>query len=68
MEKLEKDKESLTGERNQVKLLWFQTGGALNFKTAAPHCGGQVWFRVGAGGTAVTNGRTINKVSLLFQT
>jgi hypothetical protein len=27
-----KDKESMTGKRNQ-------TGGALNFITAAPHCG-----------------------------
>jgi hypothetical protein len=38
--KIEKDKESMTGKRNQRELLWFQTGGALNFITAAPHCGG----------------------------
>jgi hypothetical protein len=30
----------MTGKRNQRELLWFQTGGALNFITAAPHCGG----------------------------
>jgi hypothetical protein len=29
----------MTGKRNQRELLWFQTGGALNFITAAPHCG-----------------------------
>jgi hypothetical protein len=34
-----KDKESMTGKRNQRELLWFQPGGALNFITAAPHCG-----------------------------
>jgi hypothetical protein len=34
-----KIKESMTEERNQRELLWFQTGGALNFITAAPHCG-----------------------------
>jgi hypothetical protein len=34
-----KDKESVTEKRNQRELLWFQTGGALNFITAAPHCG-----------------------------
>jgi hypothetical protein len=34
-----KDKESMTEKRNQRDLLWFQTGGALNFITAAPHCG-----------------------------
>jgi hypothetical protein len=33
------DKESMTEKRNQRELLWFQTGGALNFITAAPHCG-----------------------------
>jgi hypothetical protein len=26
-------------KRNQMELLWFQTGRALNFITAAPHCG-----------------------------
>jgi hypothetical protein len=36
-----KDKESMTEKRNQRELLWFQTGGALNFITAAPHCGEQ---------------------------
>jgi hypothetical protein len=35
-----KDKESMTEKRNQRELLWFQTGGALNFITAAPHCRG----------------------------
>jgi hypothetical protein len=39
-ERIGKDKESMTGKRNQRELLWFQTGGALNFITAAPHCGG----------------------------
>jgi hypothetical protein len=34
-----KDKVSITEKRNQRELLWFQTGGALNFITAAPHCG-----------------------------
>jgi hypothetical protein len=34
-----KDKESMTEKRNQIELPWFQTGGALNFITAAPHCG-----------------------------
>jgi hypothetical protein len=34
-----KDKESMTEKRNQRELLWFQTGGTLNFITAAPHCG-----------------------------
>jgi hypothetical protein len=34
-----KDKESMTEKRNQRELLCFQTGGALNFITAAPHCG-----------------------------
>jgi hypothetical protein len=29
----------MTEKRNQRELLWFQTGGALNFITAAPHCG-----------------------------
>jgi hypothetical protein len=37
--KLGKDKESMTEKRNQRELMWFQTGGALNFITAAPHCG-----------------------------
>jgi hypothetical protein len=37
--KIGKDKESMTEKKNQVKLIWFQTGGALNFITAAPHCG-----------------------------
>jgi hypothetical protein len=43
MEKIGKDKESKTEKRNQRELLWFQTGGALNFITAAPHCGGLFW-------------------------
>jgi hypothetical protein len=38
-ERIGKGKESMTGKRNQRELLWFQTGGALNFITAAPHCG-----------------------------
>jgi hypothetical protein len=29
----------MTEKRNQREHLWFQTGGALNFITAAPHCG-----------------------------
>jgi hypothetical protein len=29
----------MTEKRNQRELLWFQTGGDLNFITAAPHCG-----------------------------
>jgi hypothetical protein len=29
----------MTEKRNQRELLWFQTGGALNFITAAPHYG-----------------------------
>jgi hypothetical protein len=33
------DKESMTEKKNQRELLWFQTGGALNFITTAPHCG-----------------------------
>jgi hypothetical protein len=37
--RIRKDKESMTEKRNQRELLWFQTGGALNFITAAPHCG-----------------------------
>jgi hypothetical protein len=37
--KVGKDKESMTEKRNQRELLWFQTGGALNFITAVPHCG-----------------------------
>jgi hypothetical protein len=36
--RMEKDKKSMTEKRNQRELLWFQTGGALNFITAAPHC------------------------------
>jgi hypothetical protein len=40
-----KDKESVTEKRNQRELLWFQTGGALNFITAAPHCGASSRFR-----------------------
>jgi hypothetical protein len=37
--RIRKDKESMTEKRNQRELLWFQTGGALNFIiTAAPHC------------------------------
>jgi hypothetical protein len=39
MEESEK-KANMTEKRNQRELLWFQTGGALNFITAAPHCGG----------------------------
>jgi hypothetical protein len=39
MKESEKTK-SVTEKRNQRELLWFQTGGALNFITAAPHCGG----------------------------
>jgi hypothetical protein len=38
-ERIGKDKESMTEQRDQRELLWFQTGGALNFITAAPHCG-----------------------------
>jgi hypothetical protein len=34
-----KDKESMREKRNQRELLWFQTEGAFNFITAAPHCG-----------------------------
>jgi hypothetical protein len=37
--RIEKDKERMTEKRNQRELLWFQTGGTLNFITAAPHCG-----------------------------
>jgi hypothetical protein len=37
--KIGKDKESMTEKRNQREFLWFQIGGALNFITAAPHCG-----------------------------
>jgi hypothetical protein len=33
------DKERMTEKRNQRELVWIQTGGALNFITAAPHCG-----------------------------
>jgi hypothetical protein len=29
----------MTEKRNQRELLWFQAGRALNFITAAPHCG-----------------------------
>jgi hypothetical protein len=29
----------MTEKRSQRELLWFQTGGAFNFITAAPHCG-----------------------------
>jgi hypothetical protein len=29
----------MTEKRNQRELLWFQTGGALNFITAVPHYG-----------------------------
>jgi hypothetical protein len=32
-------KESMTEKRNQRELLWFKTGGALNFITTVPHCG-----------------------------
>jgi hypothetical protein len=39
-----KDKESRTEKRNQRQLLWFPTGGALNFITAAPHCRGHKLF------------------------
>jgi hypothetical protein len=39
IEKIGKDRESIKEKRNQTKLLWFQIGGALNFITAAPHCG-----------------------------
>jgi hypothetical protein len=38
-ERIGKDKESMTEKRNQTELPWFQTGGALNFITAVPHCG-----------------------------
>jgi hypothetical protein len=31
-----RDKKSMTEKRNQKELLWFQTGGALNFITATP--------------------------------
>jgi hypothetical protein len=34
----------MTEKRNQRELLWFQTGGALNFITVAPHCGEQEFF------------------------
>jgi hypothetical protein len=34
----------MTEKRNQRELLWFQAGGALNFITAAPHCGGKKNF------------------------
>jgi hypothetical protein len=37
--KIEKDQNSMTEKKNQRELLWFQAGGALNFITAAPHCG-----------------------------
>jgi hypothetical protein len=40
-----KDKESMTEKRNQRELLWFQTGGALNFITAAPNCGSPIYSR-----------------------
>jgi hypothetical protein len=32
-------KRCMTEKRNQRELLWFQTEGAFNFITAAPHCG-----------------------------
>jgi hypothetical protein len=32
----------MTEKRNQRELLWIQTGGTLNFITAAPHCGGSL--------------------------
>jgi hypothetical protein len=49
MEKIGKDKESKTEKRNQRELLWLQTGGVLNFITAAPHCGdiASLNFRMG---------------------
>jgi hypothetical protein len=34
----------MTEKRNQRELLWFQTEGAFNFITAAPHCGEIVVF------------------------
>jgi hypothetical protein len=37
--KIGKYKEGMTEKRDQREFLWFQTGGALNFITAAPHCG-----------------------------
>ncbi|MCI0500508.1 MAG: hypothetical protein L0Y61_02020, partial [Epsilonproteobacteria bacterium] len=41
------DIQSMTEKKNQIKLLWFQAGGALNFITAVPHCGRrQSFFKV----------------------
>jgi hypothetical protein len=57
MEKIGKDKESKTEKRNQRELLWFQTGGALNFITAAPHCGDNL-------GLDIKNNGSIIKVSM----
>jgi hypothetical protein len=34
-----KEEEEEEEKRKQRELPWFQTGGALNFITAAPHCG-----------------------------
>jgi hypothetical protein len=36
----------MTEKRNQRELLWFQTGGALNFITAAPHCGEKIHWKL----------------------
>jgi hypothetical protein len=36
----------MTEKRNQRELQWFQTGGALNFITAVPHCGGMRYMAI----------------------
>jgi hypothetical protein len=32
----------MTEKRNQREILWFHTGGALNFITTVPHCGDSI--------------------------
>jgi hypothetical protein len=44
----------MTEKRNQRELLWFQTGGALNFITAAPHCGDRAFLLMIADRTIYT--------------
>jgi hypothetical protein len=67
MEKWKKDKESMTEKRNLRELLWFQTGGALNFIIAAPHCGNSIRLECGNFNQCLDSPNFSQLYSMLFE-